>query len=390
MGITDQGDRYKGREQTLVKHCLLDAYLERLFMIVGHHAQTICYVDCFAGPWEEQEDDLGDTSIARSLNIIKKCREGLLKIGKNVQFRALFVEQKSKSFHKLEEYLASREIEGIETRAFKGSFHKLIPEILNWCGPHFVFFFIDPKGWKNAVELPTLYPLLRRPDSEFLVNFMYDFLSRFVSDVKLQEDMRRIFGIVPDVQGMTPEQREAFLLSLYRNNLKQVLPVDGGKPRTAYVKVLKPTKDRTLYHLVYLTRHPKGIVVFMDASDKLELVQKRARAAAKQNERVQRRGQMELFAAAAHVSDERSEIDLEVQEYWLNKLKYTPECYGVEELADMLEETGWFESDFQKAFAELAQKGLVKNLNATHKRRSKFIHFDANHNAGEQLVKVIS
>ena len=390
MGITDQGDRYKGREQTLVKHCLLDAYLERLFMIVGHHAQTICYVDCFAGPWEEQEDDLGDTSIARSLNIIKKCRGGLRKIGKNVQFRALFVEQKSKSFHKLQDYLASRKDEGIDTKPLNGSFHELVPEIINWCGPHFVFFFIDPKGWKNAVELPTLDPLLRRPDSEFLINFMYDFLSRFVTDMKLQEDMRRIFGIVPDVQGMTPEQRETFLLSLYRNNLKQVLPVDGGKPRTAYVKVLKPTKDRTLYHLVYLTRHPKGIVVFMEASEKLDLVQKKARAAAKQNERVQRRGQMELFAAAAHVSDERSEIDPEVQEYWLNKLKYTPECYGVEELADMLEETGWFESDIQKAFAELAQKGLVKNLNATHKRRSKFIHFDANRNAGEHLVKVKS
>jgi three-Cys-motif partner protein len=308
-----------------------------------------------------------------------------------VHFRALFIEQNGKSCQKLEEYLASREIEGIETQAFKGSFKELIPQILNWCGSQgFTFFFIDPKGWKNDVERPTLAPLLERPNSEYLINFMYGFLSRFVSDVKLQEDMRRIFGIVPDVQGMTPEQREAFLLSLYRNNLKQVLPVDGGKPRTAYVKVLKPTKDRTLYHLVYLTRHPKGIVVFMDASDKLELVQKRARAAAKQNERVQRRGQMELFAAAAHVSDERSEIDLEVQEYWLNKLRYTPECYGVEELADMLEETGWFESDFQKAFAELTQKGLVKNLNATHKRRSKFIHFDANHNVGEQLVKVTS
>jgi len=384
-------DQYRGREQTYFKHRLLEAYLERLFMIVGQHERTICYVDCFAGPWEEQGDDLGDTSIAMSLNIINKCRDGLQRNRKNVHFRALFIEQNGKSFQKLEEYLASREIEGIETQAFKGSFKELIPQILNWCGSQgFTFFFIDPKGWKNDVERPTLAPLLERPNSEYLINFMYGFLSRFVSDVKLQEDMRRIFGIVPDVQGMTPEQREAFLLSLYRNNLKQVLPVDGGKPRTAYVKVLKPTKDRTLYHLVYLTRHPKGIVVFMDASDKLELVQKRARAAAKQNERVQRRGQMELFAAAAHVSDERSEIDPEVHEYWLNKLKYTPECYGVEELADMLEETGWFESDFQKAFAELAQKGLVKNLNATHKRRSKFIHFDANHNAGEQLVKVTS
>lgn len=172
-------DRYRGREQTYFKHRLLEAYLERLFMIVGQHERTVCYVDCFAGPWEEQGDDLGDTSISRSLNIIIKCREGLKKIrGDAPHFRALFVEQKSKSFQKLKEYLVSRKDDGINTLALKGSFHELIPEILNWCGPRdFVFFFIDPKGWKNAVELPTLTPLLKRPNSEFLINFMYDFHS---------------------------------------------------------------------------------------------------------------------------------------------------------------------------------------------------------------------
>lgn len=382
MGVPDQ---YRGREQTYFKHCLLEAYLERLFMIVGHHEQTICYVDCFAGPWEEQGDDLGDTSIARSLNIIKKCRGGLRKIGKNVQFRALFVEQKSKSFHKLQDYLSSRKEDGIDTQALNGSFHELIPEILKWCGPRgFVFFFIDPKGWKNAVELPTLAPLLKRPDSEFLINFMYDFLSRTVPQAKFQDDMWNIFGVIPDEQGKSPEQREAYLLSLYRNNLKQVLPAGGKKPRTACVKVLKPTKDRTLYHLVYLTRHHKGIVVFMEASEKLELVQKKARAVAKQDERVQRSGQMEMFAASRQVNTERG-LDLaEVEEYWLKSLQHTPQRYGMEKLADMQEETGWFESDFQKAFGELARKGLVKNLDGTPKRRSKFVHF----NDDERLAKV--
>lgn len=378
---------YKGREQTYFKHRLLVAYLERLFMIIGHHAPTICYVDCFAGPWEEQGDDLGDTSIAKSLDIIKKCREGLHSMRKPVQFRALFVEQKSKSFRKLEAYLDGRRHEGTEIKAINGSFHELIPDILDWCGPRdFVFFFIDPKGWNNAVEIPTLTPLLMRPNSEFLINFMYDFLSRTVPQANFQEHMRRIFGAPPDVQGLSPEEREKVLLSRYRENLKQVLPSNGGKPRTASVKVLKPTKDRTLYHLVYLTRHHKGITVFMDASEKLDLVQKKARAAAKQNERVQRSRQMEMFAAAEQVRPAEGERDLaEVEEYWLQRLTVTPQHYGMEELADMLEETGWFESDMQKAFAALQQKGLVKNLDGSPKRRSKFIHFDKN----ERLLRMI-
>lgn len=379
-------EHYKGREQTYFKHRLLEAYLERLFMIVGQHAPSICYVDCFAGPWEEQGEDLGDTSIAKSLDIIKKCRNGLLRMRKDVRFRALFIEQNSKSFQKLEDYLDGRKHEGTEIKALNGSFHELIPEILDWCGPRdFVFFFVDPKGWKNDVERPTLTPLLRRPNSEFLINFMYGFLSRFVSDAKLQEDMRRIFGIVPDVRDMTPDQREAFLLSLYRNNLKRVLPADGRKPRTASVKVLNPIKDRTHYHLVYLTRHHLGIVKFMEASEKLDLVQKKARAAAKQDARVRRSGQIEMFAAADQVRPEGERQDLAgVEEYWLNRLKFIPERYGMEELADMLEKTGWFESDLQNAFSALERKGLVQNLDGTAKRRSKFIHFDSN----ERLVKV--
>ena len=83
-------EHYKGREQSYVKHLLLEAYLEKLFMILGRYQSTICYVDCFAGPWEEGTDDLSDTSIAISLRIMKKCREGLKKtFNRDVTFRIL-------------------------------------------------------------------------------------------------------------------------------------------------------------------------------------------------------------------------------------------------------------------------------------------------------------
>jgi len=54
----------------------------------------------------------------------------------------------------------------------------------------------------------------------------------------------------------------------------------------------------------------------------------------------------------------------------------------------MLETTEWFPGDFQKAFGELEREGLVKNYNAEKKRRSKFVHFDANRNEGELLARV--
>jgi three-Cys-motif partner protein len=379
-------DAYKGREQAYFKHRLLEAYLERLFMIVGHHQKTICYVDCFAGPWQEKGTDLEDTSIAKSLNIIKKCQTGLGRIGNYPKFRALYIEKETKPFHKLKDYLMNRESDGVDTQAKHGSFYDLREEILSWCETNsFVFFFIDPTGWKKSVEIPILEPLLKRPNSEFLTTFMYDFVSRTVPRPEFQEDMQHIFGIVPDTQGMTPIQREEYLISLYRENLKQISPAGGGQPRTAYVKVLKPTKDRTLYHLVYLTHHPKGIVEFMEASEKLDLVQKKTCALAKQDKRVQRNGQSELFRADELVSENGEDHDLtEVKEYWLTRLPLGRKHFGMHEFADMLEDTEWFPGDFQKALGELIKEGKVRNQDAKRARPVKAVNFEK----GETLERL--
>jgi three-Cys-motif partner protein len=389
MSIPEQ---YKGREQALFKHELLKAYLERLFMIVGQHQRTICYVDCFAGPWQAKGINLEDTSIAVSLDIMRKCRDGLLNMGHKVRFKALYVEVDPKTFAKLKDYLAGRNDEGVETFALNGEFIDLRQDILSLCGDDsFTFFFVDPTGWKDAVELSTLDPLLRRPNSEFLINFMYEFLVRTHTQESFAADMQRIFGEVPNTEGQTAEEREAHLVSLYRNNLKTVVPLRGGKPRTACVQVKKVLKDRTLYHLVYLTRHPKGIAAFMEASEKLDLVQKKNRALAQQADRIERKGQFELFSALEEIKEEAGRIDLsEVKAYWLTKLSSMPQRFGITELADMLEETGWFESDFQKALGELLHEGKVGNLDMKNKRRSKYIHFHEFKGSGELLEKVKS
>ena len=379
---------YHGREQAFVKHHLLETYLRRLFMIIGLHQKSIRYVDCFSGPWQEGSADLHDTSIGIALENIMKCRDGLKKLEKDITFHALFIEKDNDAFRKLCNYLAGIRQSEVATEAFHGNFFDLRKSILEWCGPNdFTFFFIDPKGWKNVVEIPTLTPLLWRPNSEFLINFMYDFLLRTHTQESFQKDMQAIFGEVPDTKGLSPEEKEAYLLNLYRKRLKEISHAKGGKPRTASVPVLYPTIDRTLYHLIYLTRHPKGITVFMEASEQLNLVQRDVRAQAKQENRESRSGQLELFRASTFVRQEKQVGRAEVKTYWLNRLSTIPRLFGIEDLADMLEDTGWFESDFQNAFGELENEGKVKNLDASGKRRKRFVHFDAHGSKGERLVK---
>lgn len=385
-------EHYKGREQAHFKHKLLEAYLERLFMIVGPSNRTICYVDCFAGPWQAKSEKLEDTSIAISLNIIKRCREGLGKRAIDVSFKALFIEKDAKAFEKLETFLEERRGDGTEAKALHGEFFALRQEILNWCGNgSFTFFFIDPTGWKESVEpLKTLKPLLQRPNSEFLINLMYDFLLRIHTQKMFESDAIEIFGEIPQTSNMTPFEKEAYLVNLYRKNLKNVVPAGGGEPRTAYVKVLKPLKDRTLYHLVYLTRHPKGITEFMEASEKLDIVQKKNRATAKQQHRIEKSGQGEMFAADEDILETCLHADMsEVKTFWLEKLSATPRYFGITEFANMLEETGWFMGDFQKVFGELAKAGKARNLDDLEsKRRSQFVHYEKNRGNGERLVKI--
>lgn len=378
----DDPDHYKGREHSGVKHYLLKSYLERLFMIIGQSEPRICYVDCFAGPWQQADDDLAGTSIALSLEVMSKCRDSLQKMGKSVSFRALFVEKDSGAFRKLESYLQRTHWDGIHAEARHGDFYHLRENILEWCGSRdFAFFFIDPKGWKNAIEIPTLTPLLRRPRSEFLINFMYDFLLRTHTQTPFQDDMRAIFGEVPSTTDMSPKDREKHLLQLYRNSLKTIPFSTNKRLRSAYVTILDPLKERTKYHLIYLTRHPLGIIKFMEASEKMDIVQKRVRAQTKQQHRVELTGQEDLFHGEFESIDADAADALEIdvlKAYWLDRLSTSPRRYGNEDLAGMLEDTNWFETDLQQAFRGLIDEGRATNLDTTGKRPKKPVHFAKN------------
>jgi three-Cys-motif partner protein len=379
-------EHYRGREQAFIKHTLLKGYIEKLFMIIGQNEKSISYVDCFAGPWLEGSSNLDDTSVGVSLNIISNCRKALAGLSKDVHFRALFIEKNPESYRKLKSFVERSQWSGIDVKAINGDFYDLRGEILKWCDDDsFVFFFVDPSGWKEVVEIDTLRPLLQRSKSEYLINFMFGFINRFYTQAALEQDMKQIFGSVEDLSEMSPEEREEHLISLYQERLKGSLPPHQLRPRSARVQVLCPQKDRTLYYLVYLTRHPLGIMKFMEESERLDVIQRIVREEAKQDRRVRETGQTELWSAASFQPVECDRPDpSRVKEYWLSRLECQPKRFGVDELADMLEETGWFISDFQSAFKKLQEENKAKNLDACRTRRVKVVNFEK----GEHLQKL--
>ena len=172
-----------------------------------------------------------------------------------------FIERDDEAFGRLEDFLARPREDAVRAACMHGDFVDLRPQILDWCGRDaFTFFFIDPKGWKD-VALPKLVPLLARPRSEFLINFMYDFINRTASMRSMQREIAELLGVgvdsLKELKELSPQEREVKLVHDYRSGLKSACGHRTSKerPRTVHVRVLDPEKDRAKYHLVYMTAH---------------------------------------------------------------------------------------------------------------------------------------
>jgi three-Cys-motif partner protein len=379
-----------GKEAASIKNELLRAYLEPLFMINGQREPRINYIDCFSGPWQKAKQDPEDTSVAISLGIMEKCHNDLSeKFRKDVHFRALFIEGDKDSFGRLGNFLKSESWGGVDAFCFNGDFYDLRGEILSWCGNRDLsIFFVDPTALGH-IAVPTLQPLLGRPSSEFLISSSFDSILRGNAETSFEEQLKSVFGEAPATSHIAPEDREKFLLELYCRELRvSASTLEGKTPRCAHMRLPDPKKNRAAHELVYLSWDAPGLVTFMEASEQLEIERRKESALASQSKKIKRSRQLEIFSADKFVGEEPGADPGKVKEYWLTRLSKTPERFGVAEFADMMEETGWFMSDFQKAFLELGREGKVKNLASTGMRTENPVHYWANGNLGELLVKV--
>lgn len=380
---------YEGREHSAVKHALLEGYLEKLLFIKGMTGTVeITYVDCFAGPYQDESKDIPATSIAKSLGILKKVRDALAAKQKYVTMRAVYVEKDPLKFDRLKAYLEINKPSSIRAYPLLGDYTEKISEILELCGKGFTFFFIDPLGWTD-VGIPRLRKLLERPSSEFLITFMYDHLNRFVQKTDLRNQVSEMLGKLSDaeykeISGLQPKEREKFIVHKYREQIMAAMKSDGSRPRSYHAVVKDKDKEKTKYHLVYATRHPKGIVKFAEQSAKAEFFQRVVRIQVKQNADPNR----SLFQSeeeAELMDDARVDLE-EVKQYWLKQLSDNPVIFDEARLADMLGDTDWLISDFEEAFKELLADEKVENLNAGERKR--FVH-PINFKKGESIRRCI-
>lgn len=286
-------EHYEGREPAFVKHTFLDKYLPSLIAKVSSRFDEFTYIDGFAGPWKSKAGEtFGDTSFGIALNHMTALRLNYLGRGRNVRMRAILVEKDPQAFSQLKD--AIKRFPKVKVIAICGEFESHIAQIQKAISDRgFLFSLIDPKGFP---DIEKLLPLLERPNSEALVNFMYDHANRF-AETGLIKHLEKWLA----VSGLPNWEAELSGLSgLERERAIEALAVEGLRKKGAFryapvITVDKSMHDRPLYKLIYLTRHSKGLEVFRTSEAKALEAQAQVRTNLKAKKREQLSGMADMF-----------------------------------------------------------------------------------------------
>lgn len=296
-------ESYYDREQSRIKHLILEEYLSRFAHIVGSRWSGIIYVDGFAGPWNVTSNDFSDSSFAIALRELRKARGGVYKAfkQKHLDIECIFLERDCTAFKALEDY--SKRQKDVRITALNAEFEEAIPQVIRAIeakkSDHFPFVLIDPKGWKGFA-MDVIAPLIRQKPCEILINFMTGHIIRFIEDERdgVKASFQKLFGddsYMRKIEGLSGHEREDATVEAYAERIKEV----GGYSYVSTALVLQPTRDRTHFHLIYATRDLRGLEVFKKAERQALDLSKTLRSDAKMRSRIKDTGQAELFDGAA-------------------------------------------------------------------------------------------
>jgi three-Cys-motif partner protein len=246
-------DFYYDREQTQVKHRVLERYLQAFAPIIGSKYDEIVYVDCMAGPWQAKDEALSDTSFHKALNVFRECH----KRGRCKRVRALLIENDPTRYQLLKEY-ADR-ISDLEVTTQQWDFNEHVRDVVSFAKQSrnsFPFIFIDPTGW-SEIRIDRIGQILQLNPGEVLINFMSSWVKRFLDDPT--KPFQELLGADVDrLRTLQGEELEDELVNTYAARVKSV----GGYAFTCAIPILMPDRDAIHYHLVYGTRNFKGLEEF--------------------------------------------------------------------------------------------------------------------------------
>ncbi len=244
--ITYKTEPYE--EQTHMKHKVFQEYFDNWVKILGS-ANNLNYIDGFSGAGAYKDTKTGKVFFgspvlaAQTIQANKKEKTTTL----------VFIDKKQESLNNVKKILTESGLTDLTIHYINDDFDKTINSLLaesKNLAPTFVF--IDPFGYK--INYQTLKRIMSINKSEILLNFMFNSVSRFMSDKKLDKTITELFGTdewkeIVKLEGIP---REEGIRKLYRQQLKKI-----SKFVMPY-RLEFPDKKRTYYYIFHLTNHVKG------------------------------------------------------------------------------------------------------------------------------------
>jgi three-Cys-motif partner protein len=290
-------EHYIGREQSQVKHRILERYLQAFSPIIGSKFDEIVYVDCMAGPWEARDEALRDTSFHTAISVFQDCKRR----GRCKSVRVLLIESDADRYSLLEAY--GKTVTEIEVVTKNWDFTQHIEDVVAFATHSrnsFPFFFIDPTGW-SQVRINLIRPILQVDPGEVLINFMASWIRRFLDDP--QKSFGDLLGDeeVERLRTLEGEELEDELVNVYAARVRRA----GRFSYTCAIPILMPDRDAIHYHLVYGTRSFKGLEEFKKAEAVAIPYMHDLRAAAQRRRQEQNTGQRFLLAPSETYQEQR-------------------------------------------------------------------------------------
>ncbi len=283
-------ENYVGREQALVKHTFLSRYLRDGLPKLSRFG-SFAYVDLFAGPWEERSADCSDTSFGIALRRMREAKRQQQAIGRDVRMVAHLV-----SYERYDDLSAAVAPfrSDLEITCYQGKAEDhchAISNAIKSVGFRFVMF--DPKGLPNIKHLKSL---LEQKNTEFLLNFMFQFANRFLDRMPALEtwlgELESEENWLQDTRGLTAYDRETYITDRARAFIAKLGQFEFAPALT----VDETGSDRALYKLIYLTRSRYGLKVFREACLAALQMQAFSRSQIKTQKRASKTGMNDLFA----------------------------------------------------------------------------------------------
>lgn len=368
---------YQDREQTEAKHFILRRYLQTLAFKTLHGGwSTVAYVDGFSGPWQSRTPDHSDTSFMIAIQVLKDAQAKVRESGKRPRIRCFFVEENADSFAKLQAAVAPHHdpANGFFIETFNGKFENAVSQVQRMMSNSFALTFIDPTGW-TGYEFAKVKPIFEHSPGEVLLNFMYDFVSRFTASSD-PVTLATFDGILGEnwktrLDASTLPREEA-LLTLFREQFWK-----AGKFEYVMNTPIEKISDRTHFHIVYGTRSAEGLAAYREVEHAALKGHGMRRAVARQVMREKKTGQADFFGAGFSASMAELSMESQVAELrghakdWLiGQLPDCPKRFS-EIWPPILDQYMLRKTDAKQICVELGKAGVIKEtwrLNGSKRR----------------------